>query len=98
MMKTTHNTLTARENKAAGVSTTGPERRRAGRVIDLEEWKAAHPQTAPLPEGPADYEAARRSASPRRGFLHCALQGAELLATLCVIAVLAALVLRILTW
>lgn len=94
MMKTTHYTLTVREDKMAGVSTAG----RGGRVIDLEEWKAAHSKAAPLPESPVDYEAARRPASPRRGFLHYALQGAELLATLCVIAVLAALALRILAW
>jgi len=107
-MKIVHYTLTVRENKAAG-STAGRERRRldragpepesgGGRVIDLEEWKAAHPDPAPLPEGPTDEAAAQRPASSRRGFLDCALQCAELLATLCVIAVLAALVLRVLVW
>jgi len=105
-MKIIHYTLTMRENKASGAPTAGRERRRltrakpelensGGRIIDFEAWKAAHPEALPLPEGPSD-ETARRSESSRRGFLFCALQAAELLATLCVIGVLLALVLRVL--
>lgn len=103
-MKTTHDTLTSRENKSPGMPTAGGERRRltrgegesgGGRIVDFEAWKAAHPEALPLPEGPADGETAR-PASPRRGFMYYALQGAELLATLCVVGVLLALVLRVL--
>jgi len=101
-MKIIHDSLTVRDKKAAGVPTAGGKRRRlaragaeaesgGGRIIDFEAWKAAHPEAVPRPEGPAEGEAAQR---PGRGFLHYALQGAELLATLCVIGVLAALVLR----
>ncbi len=103
-MKIIHYTLTMRENKTSGVPTAGGERRRltraesengGGRIIDFEMWKAAHPEALPQTEGPVDGKT-ERAESSRRGVMHYALQGAELLATLCVAGVLLALVLRVL--
>lgn len=88
------------DNKAARASEAGETGRGVkpwlycdGRVIDLAAWKAGHPDACPEAAGERPAPSPGRS---RRSLMDRALRIMELLATLCVLAVLAALVMRIL--
>jgi len=102
-METTYFTVAVRE--ASLSEAAGGDRRRAvyvrsapgkgtGKVIDLAGWRACHPAPAIPPDG--EDERDPPPVRPRRSLGEVLLWGAELLATLAVAGVLAALVLRLL--
>ncbi len=111
-METTYFTFTAREAEASGnaVAAGSACRRRltysrpaagkeGGEVIDLEQWRAEHSAALPPEEaqgGGGPSELRRGGGRHRREPLRLALQAAELLATLSVVGVMAALAVRLL--
>lgn len=111
-METTYFTFTAREAEASGnavAAGSGCRRRLAysrpagGRggckVIDLEQWRTEHNAVPPPESGRGDggpSGSRRGGGRHRREPMRLALQAAELLATLSVVGVMAALAVRLL--